>query len=69
MSRAFIMLDETNLNQPTPELSINGHVFKMSERELQALIEEAQWAMGAISGIRATYWSTLGKYVEINRAK
>lgn len=69
MSRAFITVDETSPNLPIPELNINGQVFKMSERELKALVEEAQWALGCIQGIRIGHWQNLtGKYVEVSRA-
>lgn len=59
MIRAFITLDETNPNLPVPDLHVNGHVFLMSEQELHRLVEDAQWALGAIVGTRAVHWGNL----------
>jgi len=61
MPRAFITVDETDPNFPVPELNINGCIFKMSERELRMLMEEGQWALGAISGVRMAHWTNLVK--------
>lgn len=65
MSRAFITVDETCPNIPVPELHVNGGTLRMSEREFTQLVEEAQWALGCIAGVRRSYWATLGKYVEV----
>lgn len=62
MPRAFITVDETSPNLPMPELNINGCVFRMSERELQCPVEEAQWALGIIAGTRSRHWRTLGQF-------
>jgi len=48
MSRVFITIDETNFNYPTPELNVNGQLFRMSEKELNLLAEEIKWAQGAM---------------------
>ena len=65
MSRAFIVVDETRPNAPVPELHANGGVLRMSERELIALIEDAQYALGHISGVRQAHRANLGKLYEV----
>lgn len=67
MTRAFIVVDETNY--AVPELHINGQIFRMSEQELIALVEEAKWALGHISGKRLGTWQTLAtKYNRMGEA-
>lgn len=68
MSRVFITIDETNFNYPTPELNVNGQLFRMSEKELNLLAEEIKWVQRAISAIRAAHWKNLGKYMGVQNA-
>ena len=56
MSRVFITIDE---NYPTPELNVNGQLFRMSKKELNLLAEEIKWAQGAIPATRAALWCSL----------
>lgn len=66
MSRLSIHVDETNPSKPVTVLVINGQECRISDRELENLLNDIVWAKGSITKARGTYFSCLAsKYKEV----
>lgn len=64
MSRVSIHIDETRSAVPIPVLVVNGQELRMSDSELEGLMNEVLWAKDCMCKLRANHFKSLAsKYM------